>query len=483
MFCGLTIDACKVAAFDFEPSNGRLDETKIFDSGWASPGRYVHEICRRMASHSPGADRLMVANPVLPMKSNTLVGWLTFAPAAPSVIVDRGGFPLAYVLPRQIFDTGLERFLPFLSMVDLESDCRLVGKLIGEEVYRARVDIPAVVIDNVYGGAGFFAAFDDKVMAWTEQSRAAVRLMERSADWRSLPTAIYLPYCAGDVLFAGLASRHVATPLYRQIMVRDCYRDIWVDSGSPMEMMQVSSSEVSLEGNQSLEGAMYARQARKVGNGIDHFLAYGRASRIYDRSPFHLIDHARFALGESLSSIDDLIYFKTPKPPRLSSRPLKPRRVLLCLRGSWKLKCYPDRPRSVLIRVLRSLGMEVSVLNVDEAGAEGATVVHGGSTAELRRLLDDHHVFVSVDTFDLHFARHVVGHPTVALFGSTWPGNSDSVRLPESRILCGPLACTPCGAADHCPLTRGSGCANYPPPHEVVAAVLDVFDRVYAAQE
>ena len=104
---------------------------------------------------------------------------------------------------------------------------------------------------------------------------------------RGLPAAICLPYGAGDVLFAGLASRHVTTPLYRKIMVRDCYRDIWADSGSSMEMMQVSSSEVNYTGNQALEGAMYARQARKVGNDIDHFLAYGRASRIYDRSPFH----------------------------------------------------------------------------------------------------------------------------------------------------------------------------------------------------
>jgi hypothetical protein len=483
MFCGLTTHAGEVAAFDFEPSSGRLDETTIFDSAWASPGRYVHEICRRMITHEPNADRLIVANPVLPVKSSTLVDWLALAPSAPVAFVDRGDFPLAYVLPRRIFDDGLERFLPFLSMVDSDIDGRFLAALTGRETKQIRLDIPPVTLDDASATNGFFATFQDKVMAWTAQCRAAVRLMVQTPDWRSLPATIYLPYGAGDVLFAGLASHHVTTPLYRKIIVRECYQDIWTDSGSPMEMVPVSSSEVSYDGDQSLEGGMYVRQAQKVGNGVDCFLGYGRTSRIYDRSPFHLIDHARFALGESLTSIDDLLYFEKPGPQRVCSRPVTPKRVLLCLRGSWKLKTYPDKHTRVLIRVLQSLGMEVSVLNDKIATAYGAGVVHSSSTAELRRLLDDHHVFVSADTFDLHFARHVVGHPTVALFGSTWPGNSDSVRLPESRILCGPLACTPCGAADHCPLTRGSECANYPPPHEVVAAVLDVFDRVYASRE
>jgi hypothetical protein len=481
MFCGLATTAGKIAAFDFESSSGRLDETTIFDSAWASPGRYVHEICRRMIRHDANAETLIVANPVLPVRSNTLVDWLALAPPVPSMIVDRGRFPLAYVLPRRIFDDGLERFLPFLSMVDSKADSRLIGMLTGLEMKQVRLDIPPVVLDDGFAATGSFAAYKDKVMAWTAQCRAAVRLMERSADWKDLPTAIYLPYGAGDVLFAGFASRHVTTPLYSRIVVCERYRDIWAESGSPMEMVAAPASEVSYDGNQSLEGAMYARQAHKVAKGVDHFLAYGRSSRIYDRSPFHLIDHARFALGEPLSSVDDLFYFKTPEPVRLCSRPALPKRVLLCLRGSWKLKRYPDKHVRALVRVLRSLGMDVSVLNDETAAADGAAVVHSSSTVELRRLLDDHHVFVSVDTFDLHFARHVVGHPTVALFGSTWPGNSDSVRLPESRVLCGPLACNPCSHTDICPLAHGTECANYPPPHEVVAAVLDVFERVYSA--
>jgi len=485
MFCGLTTHAGKVAAFDFQPSSGRLDETNIFDSAWASPGRYVHEICRRMITHEPNADTVIVANPVLPVKSRTLVDWLAMAPSAQVAFVDRGRFPLAYVLPRRLFDDGLERLLPFLSMVDSDIDGHFLAALTGMETKQMRLDIPPVTLDEAFATRGVFATFQDKVMAWTAQCRAAVRLMARAPDWQRLPAAIYLPYSAGDVLFAGLASHHVTTPLYRKIVVRESYQDIWKEGGSSMEMVSAPSSEVKYDGNQSLEGVMFARQAQKVGNGVDHFLGYGRASRIYDRSPFHLIDHVRFAMGESLSSIDDLFYFKKCQPARLCSRPLTSKRVLLCLRGGWKLKTYPDKHVRVLIRVLRSLGMEVSVLNGDGASAAGddATIVYSSSTAELRRLLDEHHVFVSTDTFDLHFARHVVGHPTVALFGSTWPGNSDSVGLPESRVLCGPLACTPCGATDHCPLTRGSGCANYPPPHEVVAAVLDVFDCVYASQE
>ncbi|MDQ2079675.1 hypothetical protein RA307_05725 [Xanthobacteraceae bacterium Astr-EGSB] len=481
MFCGLTMRAGKVAAFDFEPSSGRLDETTIFDSAWASPGRYVHEICRRMIAHEPNADRLIVANPVLPVKSSTLVDWLALAPSAPVAFVDRGGFPLAYVLPRRIFDDGLERFLPFLSMVDSDIDGRFLAALTGREAKQIRLDIPPVTLDDKFAATGSFAAYKDKVMAWTEQCRAAVRLMERSADWKNLPTAIYMPFAAGDVLFAGLASHHVTTPLYRKIVVCDRFQDIWAETGSPMEMVSVPWSEVNTNGNTSLEGVMFARQAQKIGKDVGHFVAFGPGSRIYDRGPFHLFDQHRFALGESLSSVDDLFYFKPTVPLRRCELPLRPRRVLLCQRGSWSLKTYPDRHTRVLTHVLRSLDIEVSVLNPAGTPAEGVAVVRSDSTAELRSLLDDHHVFVSADTFDLHFARHVVGHPTVALFGSTWPGNSDSVRLPESRILCGPLACTPCGVTDRCPLTRGSECANYPPPHEVVAAVLDVFDRVYAA--
>lgn len=251
---------------------------------------------------------------------------------------------------------------------------------------------------------------------------------------------------------------------------------MFADSGSPLEAVPIPATKRDAVP----EGELFAAHAR---NGESHpacFLGYGRSSRYYDRSPFHLIDHARFALGASMSSEGDLFYAQPSRPVHRCALPLAHKRVLLCLRGSWTLKRYPDMQARVLTRALRSLGLQVSVLNNETAAADGAAVVRSSSTAELRRLLDDHHVFVCVDTFDLHFARHVVGHPTVALFGSTWPGNSDSVRLPESRVLCGPLACTPCSVTDRCLQTHANTCANYPPAHDVVATVLDVFDRVYA---
>lgn len=479
MFCGLTKNAATLSAFDFEASNGRLDETTILNSAFATPGRYVHEICKRLIRQTPNADTLVVANPLLPLQSRTLIDWFALSPAGPAAIVDRSDFPLAYALPRDVFDRGLDRFLPFLSMTDADADRRLVRMLVGTPVTSATIDIPAVAIDDTFAGTGAFACYRDRVWAWTEQCRCAVRTMERVPGWRDLPATFYLPYFAGDVLFAGLASRHVSTPLYRKIMVRDCYQDIWEQSGSSMEMVPIPSLTAGTDGTMPTEGEMFVAQARAGGNDAGRLVGYGRASRYYDRSPFHLIDQARFALGDSVLSADDLFYRKAPRPLHRCPRPVTPKRVLLCLQGSWALKRYPARNRSVLIRALRALGIDVSVLNLDEAGADGATVLHSRSTAQLRAALDDHHVFVCADTFDLHFARHVVGHPTVALFGSTWPGNSDSLHRAESRVLCGPLACTPCSATEFCALTRGHECRNYPPPHEVVAAILDMFDDLY----
>jgi hypothetical protein len=483
MFAGLTLNGSAATPFDFATSKGRLGFFDIFDSAHAPPGRTVLEIVRRLFQRDPSAAAVVVSNPLLPVKSVDLLKWCGDGCPCPGVIVDQGGVPLAYVLPRQIVDEGLEKFLILLSSGNEQLDARLLGHLAGQEALTMTVEVPALRNLPWITSRGFFS-HADKFAAWSEQCTAALRLIATNPGWRDLPFAAYHPYHAGDVLFFGLASRLTETNLYRRQVICKVYADIWADCGATMEMLPLDvppPPQPRPADYQHTEGGLFFRDVRLLDQEVrdSNFITYARGSRDYNHSPFHLIDQARFALGQSISRAEDTFYARPPQVTHRCAMPRQPLRVLLCLQGGWALKYYPAADRRALIRGLIEAGCEVSVLDLPEAAAEGATVVSGGSTARLRGWLNLHHVFVGVDSFPHHFSRLVVGHPTVALFGSTWPGNSDAVAGYGYRTTGRGLPCAPCGEPDTCSTFGGSDCQNYAKPQDIVAAVLGLGDEVY----
>lgn len=480
MFGSLAITDGRIDSFDFRLSSGELSANAIFDSATCPPGRYVLEVARRTLAAVPNCNTLVIGNPILPMTGSTLADLVLTKGSlpVPCVVTDQERFPVAYVIPRSVFDDGLGKFLNLLSVTSRLADAVLLEHLTGQEVASRQSSLKAVEPLPLTSPQGF--VFHQNSDAWLLQCSNAVALMSSRTDWRRLPLAMHMPFHAGDVAFFCLASRLNRHNDYdRHIVCRD-YKDVFRDCGSTLEPIFLDQPPAPHTG--AVGGPRYFIQSLPVlGEAVqrENFIVYGRPSKSYNLTPFNLIDHARFALGEALTAFEDTLYAKPPLATNRCPRPVAPLRVLMQLNGGWQLKVYPSDDRAVLIRALRVLGCEVTVIDMKEAAIDGAQVVKAGSTGRLAALLNDHHVFVSVDTFPLHFASHVVGHPTVALFGSTAPNNSDAPRRPGYRLPMPFMPCAPCGKLDYCVLTKSGGCSNYPRPNQIIAAIFELADEIY----
>jgi ADP-heptose:LPS heptosyltransferase len=192
-----------------------------------------------------------------------------------------------------------------------------------------------------------------------------------------------------------------------------------------------------------------------------------------------LVDHARFALGDSLSRFEETVHARPTVPDHRSDRPVAPLRVLFHLNGGWKLKTYPAQHMRTIIAVLRGLGVEATVIDRPDLKDAGAQSVISEDSATLRRLVEEHHLFVGVDSFPHHFARLVMGWPTLGLFGNTKPCNSDALYGVSYRSSDQSLSCNRCGAYDTCPALGRQDCINYAPPERVVADILDLAGAIY----
>lgn len=483
MFGSLAITGGRVDAFDFHLSSGEFSANAIFDSAMSPPGRYVLEVARRTVLAMPACDAVVVGNPIVPMTGAELAD-LALAGGTlpvPAVICDAARFPIAYALPRALFDNGRDRFLNLLSATKRMVDSRLLAYLTGQEVARLNTGFGAVVPLPEISPQGFI--FRDNPKAWVAQCSNAVALMERRADWDRLPLAAHHPGFAGDVLFFSMASRLNTRLDFGAQVVCGTYLDIFTECGNRLDPIVLDTPPPDRDGRVS-DAAYFIDSLRRLPQSVHdgHFLVFSRASKLYALSPFNLIDQARFALGESLASFEDTLYFRAPPVSSRCHRPLAPLRVLLQLNGGWPLKTYPEDDRRVLVRTLRALGCEVTVLDMDDSLRDGAQVERAGSIQRLRALLDDHHVFASVDSFPLHYASQIVGHPTVALFGVTAPSNSDAPRGRGYRLPPPLLPCGGCGGYRHCPLTGQEYCGNYPGPDAVIAALFELAAEIYGTE-
>lgn len=483
MFGSLAITGGQVDAFDFHLSKGELSANAIFDSATSPPGRYVLEVGRRTARAAPGCDVVVVGNPLLPLKG-ALLADLVLAGGTlpvPAVICDEARFPIAYALPRALFENGRDRFLNLLSVTRRMIDGRLLGHLTGLDVAFPATALKAVDPLPNLTHQGFILR--DNPNAWGRQCVEALALMERRADWDSLPLAAHHPNHAGDVMFFSLASRLNSVLDYGAQVVCDAYLDIFLECGNRLSPIALDMAPVPRDGTVS-DAAYFLDSLSRLSQEVrdNHFLVYARFSKSYPLTPFNLIDHARFTLGDPIASFAETLYGRAPVVSNRCPRPVAPLRVLLQLTGGWPLKTYPEQDRRVLVQALCALGCHVTVLDMDDAARDGAHVERAGSTDRLRALLDDHHVFVSVDSFPLHFASQIVGHPTVALFGLTAPSNSDAPRGAGYRLPLPLMPCGGCGSYRLCPLTGQDYCGNYPRPDAVAAAVFELAAEIYGVR-
>ena len=481
---------------DLRFSRGALRGDEIFDSALATPGRYVAEIGRRLLSRFPDAEWLAIANPLLPLRAGLLASWLAAPPAQAEIATDPDGFPVFYLLPRRIW-TDFERFLMLLSVQNAALDADLLSLLLDEQVARRELPLERLGPPPARGMNGWLNG-DGRLEALKLQAQQAVKIIRSRADWRDLPFAIHDPMHAGDVLFMAMASTLVEKTPFTRHIVCSSYADIPEACGSRMETLplrlpwitrhgslsadearRLGSPWVALDGSVG-EGVYFAKALARLGPAAEEtFIVFGRIQRLYYLPPFHLVDHARFALGESLSEFSDTLHGSANPAEARCADPAAPLKVLFHLNGGWTLKTYPLRKMRRLIHALTEIGVEVSVIDRPDLVADGAVSLISESSAALRGLIEKHHIFVGVDSFPHHFSRLRMGWPTIGLFGNTQPTNSDASYGADYQSSDRNLACNRCGAHHNCPLNGDTECANYMAPEQVAGDILAMAQRIY----
>jgi hypothetical protein len=461
---------------------GAFRDDEVFDSANCPPSRYLIEMGRRLLEIAPGARRLLIANPLLPLSPEQLAGWIPPALSVPVIVTDSASFPLAYCLPRWMVEEE-EKFLLLLTACDADLDQRLLGLFGGCEI--GRVAVPKLEIGDfpLSTPTGWFMGRGRQEMLRT-CAIAALRAINRRKDWRDLPFAAYLPYHAGSLLMLNLAARQVPNGFFSKEVICASYRDIVDTCPSPLEKVPLRMPWLPRD-NSVGELEYLAHALERLGPEIreSHFFGFLRYSRLYNRTPFHLIDQMKFALGHSMRHESDTVHGGQPLARSRADLPVRPLKLLFHLAGGWKLKSYSPDKAAAMFMALRSFGCELTVIDRPDLERFGARSVTSDDTALLTAEVRAHHIFIGVDSFPHHFVRHVLGWPTIALFANTKPCNSDARESADYRALVGALPCNPCGADQRCPMLGGEDCANFAQPHQVVAAILEMARAVYGLTE
>jgi hypothetical protein len=478
MLAGLTFAAGTGAErHDFRFSHGAFRADEIFESATATPGRYILEIGRRLARRAPAADVIGIANPLLPLSAAQLAAWAGDRHAAPAVLAGADGIPVLYLLPRRLIEED-DRILLCLSTLDAALDARLLGLACGHDLAVSHIAVGGLDAFPASSRNGWLNP-DRRLRALRRQAESALAIIEADERWRQRPFAFFHPYHAGDALFTALASKQAEPLLYDKQIVCSAFLDV-VEAAQPrLQPVELPLAPMARDG--SVSKYDYFKQAMaELGSDFrrENFVVFGRLLRMYHFSPFHLVDHAKFALGDPMESERSTLYWHG-EAPRLAALPPAPLRLLFHLNGGWALKTYPKQETLALFRSLKSLGCEITVIDRPDLEEAGARSVQAGTVASLTELIEAHHLFVGVDSFPLHYAALVRRRPTVALFGSTRPCNSDAPPGPAYEALVGVLPCNTCLSKSGCPMLGREECVNYPGAARVATAIAEMAVRNY----
>ncbi len=480
MLTGLALasSGARTAGFDFSFSKGALAPNEIFDSATSPPARYLVELGRRLVKAAPAADVLVIANPLLPLKAQQIADWIKDGIPCPAILSDEKDFPLLYILPRRLFEDS-ERFLLLLSTVDAGIDARLLEGVLGDKVTWRR--LPQIRIGSypVSTATGWFQGSDrQKVLKVLAAN--AIKIIEGNPHWRDVPFAVYHPYHAGSIVFFAAASRDVSTPLFQRHIICSTYKDIVAVSDSRLEPIWLKLPWLPRDASVG-EPQYFGAALDRLGEDVvaSNFIVFMRYSRNTGYGPFHLIDHDRFSLGESLDRPEKIRQVQAPLVSakcKLAAQPLK---VLFHITGGLPIKNYPLDYAKVACRSLAGMGIEVSVIGRPDLEPYGARSIEADETDLLSEAVSRHHIFVGLDSFPHHFVRNVMGWPTIGLFGTTTATNFGGGWNAHYRSLDVSLPCHPCGGERDCPVFGRKECSNYAKPQELIAAIVEMAQQVY----
>ena len=423
----------------------------------------------------PGSSTVAILNPLVdgsPSEVGLVVSTLATVGLQDRILVigDTSGFPVAYQFPHGVA-AKQSVFLSLLSTLNAAIDARLLQALFGEPVAVLPLPVSYPVAEGRH--EFYMGPWSQQVYCWT--ALRAVEEIGRAGPGRRdlVPFAAVMPFHAGDVLFLALAARRGTTP-FRSIVVDRRYCDVLEEVAPDLERIEVDLSSRVRNGGLEWDTVLFEAIESNLPQG--YFYVYFRPSRLYDLFPVHLIDQYAFALGSYR------LGHNAHEDALAPSRGLEkcPRRVLLHFDAGWSMKVYPESLQHELIATLCESGFAVTVLARREECNDGVVrYVRFHGLQDLRALLLDHAILVGMDSFPAHYAAYALGVPTVCLFASTHPSNSDAAQSPRYRAMQRGIDCCPCGGVTRCPRYGGEQCRNFVAPTEVAAVVREMWSNCY----
>lgn len=460
----------------FTISPDALSFSKLFHSAFATPSRYVQEIFLRLGSLDKNGKKSakFVFNPLFDSGQLDILLVLSVLKESSyfdgiTLVTDKDGAPVGYLFPSWL-NTEDAKFLTLLSTIDGELDATLC-RLLFQTSVRCLL-IPRINISRAQHN-GFIFEENRQIYRWVAER--AVHMLQTKPSRNSIPFTAVMPHHAGDVLFFILAFNRMRPDISR-IAVNRAYRDIVDDNAPGLTVLSINAPLINRSdefrlGNVTSEGVYFQSIKDKLPE--DSFYTYCRPSRDYNVSVFHLIDHFAFAFGRRFCNADDLLTHHMPRPAQYQPavQASAPVRILIHFDGGWPLKVYPKPQQQQFINLLDARGYAVTVLAGGDQEYLNCAVTTFRGYAEFKCLLKTQHLMVGMDSFPAHYAAHVLGIPTICLFASTRPENSDAPPTSNYARLEEGLRCRPCYGIARCPVYGGSYCRNFVSPETVAALV------------
>ena len=479
---------------NFSISKDSLSFEEMPDSAFATPARYVQEIFYRLCllEQQDLAQTKFIFNPIFETNRQSIYIVLnelsnTLPIDGLAVFEDVNGLPVGYLFPAWLQKDECQ-FLTLLSTVDGSVDAALLRLLFPTETRRVRIG--SLRVDR-FDSCGFsYRNFRDIYLWGAEKAVRVLGACSSAGDSQvlathghmyrgAIPFTAIMPCHAGDVLFFALAFNKTRTHMSR-IAVHRAYADIVSDNAPRLSTVVIESPPPNRnngfqEGHTTTEYGYFHQIKNFLPD--DSFYYFCRQSRNYNLTEFHLIDHFAFALGRHCCSNERLLINSTIPPPRYRPRPeMEQTRILLHFDGGWLLKVYPEELQTKLVELLHAKGYDITILAGSGYKNNKCRVATFSNYRGLTELIRSHHLLVGMDSFPCHYGAHILGVPTICLFSSTRPANSNASRSSYYSSLELGLKCRPCYAAKECPLYGGSNCRNFVSP-EVVANEVDKMLR------
>jgi hypothetical protein len=474
---------------NFTLSPDSLSFAELPDSAFATPARYIAEMFRRLCSlEEAGREATkFIFNPLYATSKLALLLVVAKLRTLESsggllVLTDENGRPAGYLFPSWMKASD-SRFLALLSAIHGEMDAELLHRAFLSKA--ACITAEHLSLDRATHN-GFLCEENRSVYEWV--ARRAIEMLrvyvtsktpsEATYQRNAIPFTGIMPYHAGDVLFFSIAFNHIR-PHISRIVVNKAYEAIVADNAPGLSTLTIDLPPVNRGDEDTQRGnddfAYFQRFCDELPE--DSFYSYHRASRIYSVPKLHLIDQYAFALGAHLDSRSDLVLEKKPSPEIFLPKRLPgPHRILLHFDGGWPLKVYPKELQEELIDLLSARGFAITVLasRIYEHSKCEVTIFSGYEP--FVEMLRTQHLLVAMDSFPAHYAAHVLGLPTICLFASTRPENSNARRAINYRYLEKGLPCRPCSGVAQCPLYGGSSCRNFVGPKTVAEEVTRMLE-------